>query len=52
MIVDLDYNASSGDQAEKRISPIGQTNKSIAHILLCTDVKIEQEIKKRHDKRQ
>ena len=52
VIVDLDYNASSGDQAEKRISRIGQTNESIAHILLCTDVKIEQEIRKRHDKRQ
>ena len=52
VIVDLDYNASSSDQAEKRISRIGQTNESIAHILVCTDVKIEQEIKKCHDKRQ
>lgn len=51
VIVDLDYNASSGDQAEKRISRIGQTNESIAHVLVCTDVKIEQEIRKRHDKR-
>lgn len=50
VIVDLDYNASSGDQAEKRISRIGQTNESIAHVLVCTDVKIEQEIRKRHDK--
>ena len=48
VIVDLNYNAFSGDQAEKKISRIGQINKSI----LCTNVKIEQEIRKNHDKRQ
>ncbi len=50
--IDLDYNACSSDQVEKRISRIGQSNKSIAHILVCTDVTIEQQIRKRYDKHQ
>ena len=50
VIVDLDYNTSSSNQAEKKISRIGQTNKLIAYILVYTDVKIEQEIRKRHNK--
>lgn len=52
VIVDLDYNASLSNQAEKNISCIGQTNESTAHILVCTDVAIEQLIRKRHKKRQ
>lgn len=41
VIVDLNYNASSSNQAEKKISQIGQTNKLIAYILIYIDVKIE-----------
>ena len=52
VIVDLDYNLSLGDQAEKKFSQINQTKKSIAHILVYTDVKIEQKIRKRYNKRQ
>ncbi len=52
VLIDLDYNACSNDQAENRISQIEQSNKSTAHILVCTDVTIEQQIRKRHDKRQ
>ncbi len=52
VIIDLDYNACSNNQAEKRISQIGQSNESIAHILVCTNITIEQQIRKRHDKRQ
>ncbi len=42
IIINLDYNACLSDQAEKRISQIGQSNKSTAHILVCIDVTIEQ----------
>ena len=52
VIVDLDYNASLGDLAKKRISQIGQINESIAYILVYMDVKIEEKIRKQHDKRQ
>ncbi len=52
VIIDLDYNTYLSDQAEKRISRIGQSNESTAHILICTDVTIEQHIRKRHNKRQ
>lgn len=52
IIVDLKYNAFSSDQAEKRISWIRQTNKSIAHIFVYTDIKIKQKIKKSNNKNQ
>ncbi len=51
VIIDLDYNACSSNQAEKRISRIGQSNISTAHILVCTNVTIEQQIRKHYDKR-
>lgn len=52
VIVDLDYNASSSNQAKKKISQIKQINKSIAYILVYTNVKIEQVIRKCYNKRQ
>ncbi len=52
VIIDFDYNACSSNQAEKRISRIGQSNESTAHILVCTDITIGQQIRKRHDKHQ
>ncbi len=52
VIIDLNYNACSSNQAEKRISRIGQSNEFTAHILVCTDIMIEQQIRKRHNKRQ
>lgn len=51
IIVDLDYNISLSNHVEKRISWIRQTNKLIADILICTDVKIGEEIKKRYNER-
>lgn len=40
IVVDLDYDASSGNQAEKGISRIGQTNESMVHVLVCMYVKM------------
>ena len=51
-VVNLDYDASSGNQAEKGISRIGQTNESMVHVLVCMYFIIEQEIRRQHDKRQ
>ena len=52
VIIDHDYNAYSNKQAEKKISQIEQFNKSTAHILVCTDVTIKQQIRKCYNKRQ
>ncbi len=51
VIIDLDYNPCLSNQVEKRISQIGQSNESIGHILVYTDVTIEEQIRKRNDKR-
>lgn len=44
IIVDLDYNAYLSNQAEKKISQIGQFNEPIASIFIYIDVVIEQQI--------
>ena len=50
VIFNLNYNACSSNQAEKKISWIRQSNQSTAHILIRTDVRIEQQIMIRHNK--
>lgn len=42
--INLDYNTCLSNQVEKRISPVEQSNKSIAYIFVCIDVIIEQEV--------
>lgn len=51
IIVDPEYTSYAEQQAEGRITRIGQINHTTAHILICYDVKIERRIKRRHCKR-
>lgn len=51
IIVDPEYTSYAEEQAEGRITRIGQLNNTIAHVLVCYDVEIERRIKRRHCKR-
>lgn len=51
IIVDPEYTSYDEQQAEGRITRIGQKNHTTAHILICYDVEIERRIKRRHRKR-
>lgn len=48
--MNLKYNIFLDNQIKKKISQIRQINKLIAYIIIFTDVKLKQKIKKRHDK--
>ncbi len=50
VLIDLNSNTYSRDQVEKRISLIGQSYEYTAHILVYTNVTIEQKIRTPHDK--
>ena len=50
-IIDPEYTSYAEQQAEGRITRIGQINHTTAYILVCYGVEIERRIKRRHRKR-
>ncbi len=51
IIVDPEYTSYAEEQAEGRITRIGQINYTTAYFLVCYDIEIERRIKQRHRKR-
>ncbi len=51
IIIDLEYTLYAKEQAEGRITRIGQINYTMAHFLIYYNVKIEKRIKHCHCKR-
>ncbi len=51
IIVDFEYTSYAKEQAERRITRIGQINCTMAHFLVCYVIVIERRIKHRYRKR-